>query len=110
MSCLDVYARKHDCEAYALKTALVQTLEVEPSRGLKVTADFSKNGFPNLGTGFVLNAKLPKSELALSDPMHEFDAGNRRRGSSKMLEAEHRTEPQLDRSVILLDQIVIWHV
>src|SRR5271155_5320986 len=66
----------------------------------------SKNGFPNLGTGFVLNAKLPESELALSDPMHEFDAGDRRRGSSKVLEAEHRTEPQLDRSVILLDQIV----
>jgi hypothetical protein len=53
-----------------------------------------------------LNAKLPESELALSDPMHEFDAGNRRRGSSKVLEAEHRSEPQLDRSVILLDQIV----
>jgi len=46
------------------------------------------------------------SELALSDPMHEFDAGDRRRGSSKVLEAEHRTEPQLDRSVILLNQIV----
>jgi hypothetical protein len=53
-----------------------------------------------------LNAKLPESELALSDPMHEFDAGDRRRGPSKVLEAEHRTEPQLDRSVILLDQIV----
>ena len=38
--------------------------------------------------------------------MHEFDAGDRRRGSSKVLEAEHRSEPQLDRSVILLDQIV----
>ena len=53
-----------------------------------------------------MNAKLPESELALSDPMHEFNAGDRRRGSSKMLEAEHRTESQLDRSVILLDQIV----
>ena len=53
-----------------------------------------------------MNAKLPESELALSDPMHEFDAGNGGRGSSKVLEAEHRSEPQLDRSVILLDQIV----
>ena len=53
-----------------------------------------------------MNAKLPESELALSDPMHEFDARDRRRGSSKVLEAEHRSEPQLDRSVILLDQIV----
>jgi hypothetical protein len=53
-----------------------------------------------------LKAKLPESELALSDPMHEFDAGDRRRGSSKALDAEHRTEPRLDRSAILLDQIV----
>ena len=38
--------------------------------------------------------------------MHEFDAGDRRCGSPKLLEAEHRTKPQLDRSVILLNQIV----
>jgi hypothetical protein len=38
--------------------------------------------------------------------MHEFDAGNRRCGSAEMLEAEHRAEPRLDRSVILFDQIV----
>jgi hypothetical protein len=44
--------------------------------------------------------------LTFSDPVHEFDAGDRRRGSSKLLEAEHRTKPQLDRSVILLNQIV----
>jgi hypothetical protein len=44
--------------------------------------------------------------LTFSDPVHEFDAGNRRGSSSKVLEAEHRTKPQLDRSVILLNQIV----
>jgi hypothetical protein len=38
--------------------------------------------------------------------MHQFGAGDRRRGSSKMLEAEHRTKPQLDRSVILFDPII----
>ena len=38
--------------------------------------------------------------------MHEFDAGNRRRSSPKLLKAEHRTKSQLDRSVILLDQII----
>jgi hypothetical protein len=38
--------------------------------------------------------------------MHEFDAGDRRCGSTEMLEAEHRTEPKLDRSVILFAQIV----
>jgi hypothetical protein len=38
--------------------------------------------------------------------VHEFDAGDRRCSSPKTLEAEHRTEPQLDRSVILFDQII----
>jgi hypothetical protein len=38
--------------------------------------------------------------------MHEFDVGNRRCGSPKLLEAEHRTKPEFDRSVILLGQIV----
>jgi hypothetical protein len=45
-------------------------------------------------------------ELTLPDPMDEFDAGNRRCGSAEILEAEHRTKPQFDRSVILFDQIV----
>src|ERR1700734_1602598 len=38
--------------------------------------------------------------------VHEFDAGDGRRGSSKTLEAEHRTKPQLDRSIVLFNQIV----
>jgi hypothetical protein len=61
---------------------------------------------PNLRCGFVFDAKLAQFELTLSDPMHEFDAGDRRCGSTEMLEGEHRTKPQLDRSVILFDQIV----
>src|SRR5258708_30458081 len=61
---------------------------------------------PNLGSGFVFDAKLAEFELTFSDPVHEFDAGDRRCGSPKLLEAEHRTNPQLDRSVILLNQIV----
>ena len=54
----------------------------------------------------MFDAKLVEFELTLSDPVHEFDAGDGRRGSSKMLEAEHRTKPQLDRSVVLFNQIV----
>jgi hypothetical protein len=50
--------------------------------------------------------KLSEFELTLPDPMHEFDAGDRRCSFPKMLEAEHRTEPQLDRSVIRIDQII----
>jgi hypothetical protein len=57
-------------------------------------------------SGFVFDAKLPEFELTLPDPMHEFDAGNRRCSSPKMFQAEHRAEPQFDRSVILLNQIV----
>jgi hypothetical protein len=53
----------------------------------------------------VFDAKLVEFELTLSDPVHEFDAGDGRRGSSKMLEAEHRTKPQLDRSMVLFNQI-----
>ena len=52
----------------------------------------------------MFDAKLVKFELTLSDPVHEFDAGDGRRGSSKMLEAEHRTKPQLDRSMVLFNQ------
>jgi hypothetical protein len=35
-------------------------------------------------------------------------AGNRRCGSPKLLEAEQRTKPELDRSVILLDQLFAY--
>ena len=35
--------------------------------------------------------------------MHEFDAGDRRCGLAEILEAEHRSEPKLDGSVILFD-------
>ena len=51
----------------------------------------------------MFDAKLVEFELTLSDPVHEFDAGDGRRGSSKMLEAEHRTKPQLDRSMVLFN-------
>jgi hypothetical protein len=54
----------------------------------------------------VFDAKLVEFELTLSDPVREFDAGDGRCGSSKMFEAEHRTKPQLDRSMVLFNQIV----
>jgi hypothetical protein len=55
---------------------------------------------------FCFDAKFAEFELTLSDPVHEFDAGDRRCGLAEMLEVEHRTEPKLDGSVILFDQIV----
>ena len=65
-----------------------------------------QNRIPNLRCGFVFDAKLTEFELALSEPVDEFDAGDRHCSSPKMLEAEHRTEPKLYRSVILFDQII----
>ena len=38
--------------------------------------------------------------------MDEFDAGDRRCGLAEILEAEHRSEPKLDGSVILFDPII----
>jgi hypothetical protein len=66
----------------------------------------SKNGVPNLRCGVVFDAKLAEFELTLSDPVHEFDSRDRRCDSTEMLEAEHRTKPQLGRSVIPFNQIV----
>ena len=55
---------------------------------------------------FALGAQSTEFELTFPDPMHEFDAGDRRCGLAEMLEAEHWTEPKLDGSMILFDQIV----
>jgi hypothetical protein len=66
----------------------------------------SENRIANLGSRVALGAQSTEFELTLPDPMHEFDAGDCRCGSAEMLEAEHRTEPKLDGSMILFDQIV----
>jgi hypothetical protein len=49
-------------------------------------------------------------ELTFPDAMHKFDAGDCSRSIPKFLEAEHRSEPKFDGSMVLLDEIVIWHV
>src|ERR1700733_1244823 len=86
--------------AHHLRASLVNIVATEP-RG-----SCGEDCVPNFGRGLVLDAKLSEFELTLPDPMDEFDAGNRRCGSAEILEAEHRTKPQFDRSVILFDQIV----
>jgi hypothetical protein len=65
-----------------------------------------ENRIPNFGRSFVFDAKLSEFELIFPDPMHELDAGNCRSGSAEFLETEHRNKPKLNRSVILLDQII----
>ena len=38
--------------------------------------------------------------------MHEFDAGYRNRRVSNTFEPQHRTQPKLDRSMVLFNQII----
>jgi hypothetical protein len=86
---------------------VVQTWEVEPSRSSGAwRGSRGKHCIPNFRCGFVFDAKLAEFELTLPDPMHEFDAGDRRCGLAEILEAEHRSEPKLDGSVILFDPII----
>ena len=66
----------------------------------------ASSAFQKCRCGFVFDAKLAELQLTLPDPMHEFDAGDRRCGLAEILEAEHRSEPKLDRSVILFDPII----
>jgi hypothetical protein len=69
-----------------------------------------ENSIPDFWRPVVFDAKLSEFELTFPDPMHEFNAGNGDRGALKALQSEHWTQTKFDRPVILLDQIVIWHV
>jgi len=69
-----------------------------------------ENSIPDFGRPVVFDAKLSEFELTFPDPMHEFNAGDGDRGALKALQSEHWTQTKFDRPVILLDQIVIWHV
>jgi len=48
--------------------------------------------------------------LIFPDPMREFNAGDAERGAPKALQSNHRTQTKFDRSMVLFDEIVIWHV
>ena len=81
--------------------------EVEPHRRREVALNHAaRTAFQILGAVLPLGTQSTEFELTLPDPMHEIDAGDRRCGLAEMLEAEHRTEPKLDGSMILFDQIV----
>ena len=61
-------------------------------------------------SGAIFDAKLSEFELTFPDPMHQFNASDGDRGALKALQSEHWTQTKFDRPVILLDQIIIWHV
>jgi hypothetical protein len=42
--------------------------------------------------------------------MREFNAGDGDRGAPKALQSKHWTQTKSDRSMVLFEQIDIWHV
>jgi len=72
--------------------------------------NLAKSGIPNFGRRFVFNAQRSEFELTFPDPMREFDAGDGDRGAPKALQSKHWSQTKFDRSMILLNQVVIWHV
>ena len=91
--------------------ALVQTFGINATkRSGTLRGSCGENCVPDFGRPVVLDAKPSEFELTFPDPMHEFNAGDGDRGALKALQSEHWTQTKFDRPVILLDQIVIWHV
>ena len=65
---------------------------------------------PNYGRRFVSNTKLSQIERSFLESMGEFNAGDGDRGAPKALQSKHRTQTKFDRSMVLFEQIDIWHV
>src|SRR5271166_1690284 len=79
------------------------------TRGEALTAaclSCCKHSIPNGRRASVFEAQAPEVELALMDPAQQLDAADGDRRGPEPLETEHRTKPQLDPTVILLDQVV----
>jgi len=87
-------------------TALVQIAEVgdiRPRLFLQLRGEY---GHPECGRSLVLTPELAECELSFVDAAKKFDGSNHVGGGCEALEAEHRTCPGLDATMILLDQIV----
>jgi hypothetical protein len=94
-----------------LSLALVQTFGINATkRSGTLRGSCGENSIPDFWRPVVFDAKLSEFELTFPDPMYEFNAGDGDRGALKALQSEHWTQTKFDRPVILLDQIVIWHV
>jgi hypothetical protein len=89
----------------------VQTFGINATkRSGALRGSCGENCIPDFGCPVVFDAKLSEFELTFPDPMHEFNAGDRDRGAPKALQSKHWTQTKFDGSMVLLDQIVIWHV
>ena len=97
--------------SWRILLALVQTFGINATkRSGTLRGSCGENSIPDFWRPIVFDAKLSEFELTFPDPMHEFNAGDGDRGALKALQSEHWTQTKFDRPVILLDQIVIWHV
>jgi hypothetical protein len=95
----------------AVKAALVQTFGINATkRSGTLPCSCGENSIPDFWRPVVFDAKLSEFELTFPDSVHQFNAGDGDRGAQKALQSEHWTQTKFDRPVILLDQIVIWHV
>jgi hypothetical protein len=66
----------------------------------------SDHSVPNCRRSSTLRTQSAQSELSFANAMHQLDTGDRDRGVSKVLEAQHHSDPLLHTSVVLLDQVV----
>ena len=61
---------------------------------------------PECRDSLVVETETPQGELPFANTVEQFDAGDGRSCAIKVLEAEHRSGPGFDTTVILFDQIV----
>ena len=95
----------------ALTQAVVQTFATDAAKRSGTLCGLcGENCIPNSWRGFAINAKLSEFELTFPDPMHDFNAGYGDRDAPKALQSKHWTQTKFDRSMVLLYQIIIWHV
>ena len=88
----------------------MQTFGINAKRSGTLRGSCGENCIPDFRRPVVFDAKLSEFELTFPDPMHEFNAGDGNRGAPKTLQSKHWTQTKFDRSMILLNQVVIWHV
>src|ERR1035438_6457581 len=68
--------------------------------------NISNSRIPDCRCSLVLETETPQDELSFTNTAEQFDAGDGRGRTIKVLEAEHRTCSGFNPPVILLDQIV----
>jgi Alcohol dehydrogenase GroES-like domain len=61
---------------------------------------------PDRGRTFALNPETPQAELFLTDAVHQFNAGDRDRRVTELLEPKHDSNALLDAAVVLLNHVV----